>query len=293
MKKFLMILFVAVMSILLVVPAFAEGAHDDKIVLNDSTEINLKVMDNFKADTSVDSMLHAYTDADAGIDGGSLAWKENADGRYLEIITGGGGISAMTYACKGAGGEYSMFVNSRGKEDYQLNTRTKAYVFKVRTAQAVNFSPEPQLWDGGGAVQAYLSSTGDPIVLVGADGVPMKAKLVYSGWNRYTIHIPANFDGYVIVPTSRFTDDNTEGSAGSWNAGALAGHGYIWGFPIFVQTCGEYNATLNIDDIYYVCASDSLPNWGELPTATADVSVIAYAAAAITGLGALVIAKKR
>ena len=80
MKKFLMILFVAMMSIMLVVPAFAEGAHDDKIVLNDSTEINLKVMDNFKADTSVDSMLHAYVDAEAGIDGGVLL-----DWRVVEI----------------------------------------------------------------------------------------------------------------------------------------------------------------------------------------------------------------
>ncbi|MBR3750894.1 MAG: hypothetical protein IKK58_03900 [Clostridia bacterium] len=289
MKKFLMILFVAVMSIMLVVPAFAEGAHDDKIVLDNSTEINLKLMDNFKADTSVDSMLKPWDDGN----GATAAWKENADGRYLEITTAGAGINSMTYACNGAGGEWSMFVNSRGEEDYQLNTRTKAYVFKVNTTKAVNFAPEPQLWDGAGAVQAYISASGDPIVLVGADGVAMKAKLVRSAWSRYTIHIPANFDGFVIVPTSRFTDSNAEGSTGSWNAGALANHGYIWYFPLFVETCGEYDATLNIEDIYYVCATDSLPDWGELPTATADVSVIAYAVAAITGLGALVVAKKR
>ncbi len=136
----------------------------------------------------------------------------------------------------------------------------------------------------------------DGIRLVSADGVtiPEFSELPYRG---YAINIPVGFDGWVFIP---FTCMKIH-CADAANGGSQINFDAVFDMPSFCGTAigdEETFAILEIDNLFL--SSAELPEIEEEPSddddeqeSTADVSVLAYAAAAITGLGALVVAKKR
>lgn len=95
------------------------------------------------------------------------------------------------------------------------------------------------------------------------------------GNSKAAVIVPAGFKGFIYWPLSAYSGDvanaeklNIDIRFGAWS-------------PLPNEPAG---------DIYYVL--DSAQFVDDITT-TADISVIAYAVAAITGLGALVVAKKR
>ena len=98
--------------------------------------------------------------------------------------------------------------------------------------------------------------------------------------------LPAGFEGFVLIPLANMQQ--------SWSSNMLDNStASFTGF-------GWQNSAINvsIDNIFFYGANvngncEAADLLGEGATDSADVSVIAYAAAAIVGLGALVVAKKR
>lgn len=100
-----------------------------------------------------------------------------------------------------------------------------------------------------------------------------------SGAENSSILIPAGFEGYIYVPVANINKQ-------------------IWGNTVASDLSGVTFIELDVRPQFDGDASgsyivDSFALTDELPTSTADFSVIGYALAAITGCGALLFAKKR
>ena len=234
-------------------------------------------------------------------------------------------------------GSWADFVNNRGAQG-AINADTIGLVFSIATDSEVLFSIDGILWDEANGAACQIATNGDDVFLV-QDGEVSVAD-IDNGVYRNTIVIPANFDGYVILPTSRlaYNDANTGiAQEGSWNSGNLAGKVYFWQIATYFQNNDGAASVIELKDIYTLnepatpentestapentestepentestepsdepteeiseqpseeTTNDAGDN-GDDSTDTADLSVIAYAAAAITGLGALVVAKRK
>lgn len=303
MKKFLMTLFVAVMSIMLVVPAFAtEGATGDKITTPSGAEINLIVWDSFGAVPAGDGEGFFWLDTascpDASVKVDASSNDANAKSVYYTTDPNAMFVNAALNPQHSNGKAYSDFVNNSRNESV-LNANTKAFVLRVKTNKEILFGLNGNIWDGGSAKGCQLAATGDPIWLIDAETALVKNAKINTDPYRNTVIIPGGFDGYLVLPTSRiatamtWTNNEPDGPAtvGNWNSGELAGFVYFWQWFTYFQQTGDSAATIEVMDMYIV--NDTLPTLADEDYATADVSVIAYAVAAITGLGALVVAKKR
>ncbi|MBR3750895.1 MAG: hypothetical protein IKK58_03905 [Clostridia bacterium] len=298
MKKYLMILFVAVMSVMLVVPAFAaEGATGDKITTPSGAEINLTNWDSFAAVPVGDTGFFWIDPGCAGAVAEIKASSNDANAKSVYYTTDPTCmyINVALNPTHGAG--YADFVNNRG--DSGIGANTKAIVMRVKTNREILFGLNGNIWDGGSAKGCQLAATGDPIWLVDAETSLVKNAKIHTDKFRNTVVIPGGFDGFLVLPTSRiatemtWTNNEPDGPAtvGNWNSGALAGFVHFWQWFTYFQQTGDSAATIEIMDMYVV--NETLPTLADEDYATADVSVIAYAVAAITGLGALVVAKKR
>ena len=100
------------------------------------------------------------------------------------------------------------------------------------------------------------------------------------------VDIPAGFDGYLFIPFSSMRAFNDDTVTGATNALCMIKDIH------FAGTCNNTPTILEIDNLCLAADLTVDPNL-DGGQDTADLSVIAYAAAAITGCGALVVARKR
>ncbi len=130
----------------------------------------------------------------------------------------------------------------------------------------------------------YIMSVDADVKLVEADGNVIDDVTVATPFGgQGGVIIPAGFEGYVYVPFAAYILNG--GSDAFDAAGGVATPIYALGTDVVNLTIGEFLA--------YTGEVTGAPAGDDEQESTADISVIAYAAAAITGLGALVVAKKR
>jgi hypothetical protein len=123
-------------------------------------------------------------------------------------------------------------------------------------------------------------------ILVGTDGSKPAINTADGGGMaaNSALIIPVGFKGYAYFPFANLTIE----APANWNRPAFTGFENIKNIEFDIRCSLDDHAAFAGTD--YVI--DSLSIADEV-TETADVSVIAYAVMAITGLGALVVAKKR
>ena len=88
-----------------------------------------------------------------------------------------------------------------------------AYIMKIKNGEGeVGMTPASIAFDSNGNT-FYAGITGNdeayPIALVANDGTVYRAESYYSV-DRYFFTVPANFDGYVVIPYDRLTADLSE-----------------------------------------------------------------------------------
>ena len=123
-----------------------------------------------------------------------------------------------------------------------------------------------------------------PVVLVSADGKMSNASEKAAGnYRNWGVVIPAGFTGWVFFPFAR----TNELGNGNYLSNTV--------FYMEYQAGSAFDFTINrvalADTMELVQGAGDLDGFESKDTA--DFSVIAYAVAAITGCGALVVAKKR
>ena len=96
-------------------------------------------------------------------------------------------------------------------------------------------------------------------------------------WGQGGIEIPAGFEGWVYIGFDQYVPNDGTGSE----------------VPFDSENYGVAAASFAFYNISSITHGGEFYAYSSEVTDTADISVIAYAVAAITGLGALVVAKKR
>lgn len=132
----------------------------------------------------------------------------------------------------------------------------------------------------------YIMAVGEQYALVDMDGNVVNEDTVETPFGAQGgVVIPADFEGYVYIPFGMYF---LNGGTDAFDAaGGVATPIYALGVEVVDLTIGEFFAWSG------ELPQESADNNDDEQESTADVSVIAYAAAAIAGLGALVVAKKR
>lgn len=244
MKRTLKILLIAttVIAMLLGLSLTASAAdYTASVITVNGGILKLNVLDNF-ADVSPLLLETPYST-------GAVDFISTSAGTALKMdIAAGQNFAAPAYKAWD-GTNSSQFVHKTSASD-------KYYVLNVTFSGSAVFAFEPTFTGEGSAFeglsqQTYLSASGDDIYLVDNNGITYEATVAYqSSVNRYAIdNIPANFNGYVVIPTSRFTADYNQNSVGSWNSGSLEGYVKMWIMNFYIG--GESGTAVNVNDVYY------------------------------------------
>ena len=121
----------------------------------------------------------------------------------------------------------------------------------------------------------HVLATGKPVILCPLSGEPQNVNTEYSdGLNQGIIIVPAGFEGYIYIPFNAYITNDGNNAAFDVTVNPPA-------TPIYVLGLG---APAGFGEIVA---------YSEGPQGTADLSVVAYAAAAVTGLGSLLFIRKR
>ena len=244
MKRSFKTLLIAatVIAMLLGLSLTASAAdHTASVITVNGGTLKLNVLDSF-ADVSSSLLESPYSS-------GAVEFVSTHSGTALKMdIAAGQSFAAPAYNAWD-GTNSSQFVHKTGAED-------KYYVLNITISGSAVFSFEPTFTGEGSAFaglsqQTYISASGDTIYLVDNDGVTHEAAVEYqSGVNRYAIsNIPAGFNGYVVIPTSRFTADFNQNSVGSWNSGSLEGYVKMWIMNFYIG--GDSGTAVTVNDVYY------------------------------------------
>lgn len=167
-------------------------------------------------------------------------------------------------------------------ESNALHAEATYFGFKIKNSASEEFAIAPEfITDDGGEWNTLLQGhnteeeiAADPIYLLSKKSGKVAAKEVAQANDHGNAAvIPANFDGWVFFPMARINDSTKLFKSFQFTGNNAEGTEY----------------TIVIDNFAY--AKNLTVTEGE--TETADVSVILYAVAAITGCGALAIRKKK
>lgn len=165
-----------------------------------------------------------------------------------------------------------------------LQAESTYFGFKIKNncAAELAFGPDCQQVDQKDIWGTWLSNNNtdedkaaNPIYLITSDGKVAAEEVGHTDGHGNVAIVPANFDGWVFYPMARM------------NNGAAT----VMSFQ-FTGNCDEgVEYSVQIDNFAY--AKDLKVKTDEQPAPTADVSIIMYAVAAVTGCGALAIRKKK
>ena len=214
---------------------------DAKLTAAGGTKMDVVLLDGF--DYSSEGINLGFWD-DGKEDSPFRASTTITDGK-LNLTTGPNGVSA---AWVQYGGSFPAFINADGKK---ISANTTALILKASTDNTMNFAFEADRWNGGTTVATYLTASGDDILLMDEEtGLLTVATVTRSAWGRHVIALPANFNGHIIIPTSRFSTSSEADAVGDWNSGSAEGFCYFWTLKPFVEADYTKPATLSIDAIY-------------------------------------------
>ena len=265
MKKFVIALCVFALCCTLCVSAFAVGTeavaktknHDIKVtVIDDFSTYSGEVTECGNASYAFDGKKLTFTIASNGV-----AYGGPTGDAYKSPAASAEGINALYNSAKYIGMRVKNVGGVAVSIALEKNDGNDAWM--------------TQLWKDEGCM---LASESTGIVNAGYEDIGN----IYRG---KAVTIPANFDGWLFIPFSSLrisVDENVTGDRTNDRCIMSA-----------IRFCGinsnDKDAVLEIDD--FCLTAEDLVADGNKPTA--DFSVIAYAVAAITGCGALVVAKKR
>lgn len=129
----------------------------------------------------------------------------------------------------------------------------------------------------------HVLSVDRDVILETADGTVTVVKTeLHSGFGQGVFTVPAEFEGYVYIPFTTFAQNGLLDTVFDYENKQPATFIYAIGDGVPV-TYGEF---------YAYSGTYTPDNSGE-PSDTADVSTIAYAVAAIAGLGSLTVLRKK
>ncbi len=176
--------------------------------------------------------------------------------------------------------------------DNTISTGKDGIAFFVKNGDTENVASIAFGFNGSDGV-GYMLSEGADIVLVDMEGNATDDVTGFDGgFQQGAIEIPAGFEGWVLVPFDIFViNDGSYSDVGfDYEQYGVAAISFAVASATEITYGGDFYA-------YDVVEAGDQPgddnNNDDEQESTADISVIAYAAAAITGLGALVVAKKR
>lgn len=215
--------------------------------------------------------LYSFADLPNGDTTGSAIGLWYPGGDYNVTVTDG--AITMSDACWGAFPSFSddQKATLSGKDGF-------GFYFKASESDAeicYGFN------DNGS--QNYVLAEGKDILLAAADGTVTTVQTVLnSSYGQGSILIPANFEGYIYIPFANFTKNGTTDQFFPNDGSA------VMNTPIFVIGSGvpiTYGEIVSYSGTY----TPSSEPGGE----TGDLSMVAYALMAVTGLGSLTVLRKK
>ena len=265
MKKILVFICAAIMLCTVALSASAAGAVGTAYTIEyTGISIDIDIIDDFSSYSGTST----YGDFTYNFGDGKLS---------LQIPTGGWGWEGPSYESPSLEleGLEAAYNNATyiGLSVKNTGDATGVLCFEDRVADPTSFAM--QVWGMEGV--KLVSSEG----IVDATGYSVPSR-------RYGIEIPGGFEGWIFVPFTVMKIQHADAGLNQDNYAAK------FEAPWFTGTAKDDGqvAVLEIDNVF-LSGDELVMNESEPVNPTADVSVIAYAAMAITGLGALVVAKKR
>ncbi|MBR3751331.1 MAG: hypothetical protein IKK58_06105 [Clostridia bacterium] len=262
MKKTLIFICVAIMLCTVALTASAATVGTAYTIEYSGISIDIDIIDDFASYSGTST----YGDFTYNFSDGKLS---------LQMPSGGWGWEGPSYespslALEGLEAAYNN-ATYIGLSVKNTGDATGVLCFEDRVADPTSFAT--QVWGMEGV--KLVSSEG----IVDATGYSVPSR-------RYGIEIPGGFEGWVFIPFAAMKIQHADAGLNQDNYAAK------FECPHFTGTAKDDGqvAVLEIDNVF-LSSDELVMNESERPTA--DVSVIAYAAMAITGLGALLVAKKR
>ena len=283
MKKFVIALCVFALCCTLCVSAFAAPKQGGVTV--GENHINVTVIEDFTGTSSSDNFANGSA--------GDEYWKYEFNGKTMAItLTGKDGVNCLYHMAAGEGPALAADADTKAA---WANAKYVGYQIKNGSGQEVVLATESTVVNTDGSLNEWGAlfqhhNTEDeiaqwPIVLIAADGTRSNGTEKTAGNGRGTgVAIPAGFTGWVFFPTARMNG---------------LGEGCYFKNTCFYMDYDTENTpfTFLVNRVALADTMELAQGAGDLDgfesTDTADFSVIAYAVAAITGCGALVVAKKR
>ncbi|MBR3750653.1 MAG: hypothetical protein IKK58_02680 [Clostridia bacterium] len=175
------------------------------------------------------------------------------DDRTIKIELEDYAFSGVYYCCTpDNGGSWNPYLN------YENNFySSSAYIMKIKNgAGEVGITPASIAFDSsGGTFYAGITANDEayPIALVNADGTIYRAESYYS-IDRYFITIPANFDGFVVIPYDRLTADLSEGTEEA-EGDLMSYHNdndyrFFWALGMQVESLAEGTVFFEFEGVY-------------------------------------------
>lgn len=277
MKKFVIALCVFALCCTLCVSAFAAPKQGGVTV--GENHINVTVIEDFTGTSEKDNYSHEDY------------WHYVFNGKTMNIkITGNGSGLWHNSANEGpalpADDDTKAAWASAKYFGYQIKNGSKEDI-TVAPESTVIIATSGEVKDWGALMQNHNSEEEMaqwPVVLVSADGKMSNASEKAAGnYRNWGVVIPAGFTGWVFFPFAR----TNELGNGNYLSNTV--------FYMEYQVGSAFDFTINrvalADTMELAQGAGDLDGFESKDTA--DFSVIAYAVAAITGCGALVVAKKR
>jgi len=264
MKKLVSIITVCLMVVLLAFAVYAAESTVSNVTMNGQTDVSLSVLDDLST-APAEALVVAYGN------GATMVGVDTSLGRgYKMTVAGDTGVIVGRHK-QTVGSWWAPYV---GKG---LTVATEAIAFRVTAENEILFGFEPYFisdtdLDGNG-VDAFMSMTGDEdVILITAAGEATEAIVEWSAWNHAVVKLPKNFDGFIIVPTSRMTEINAYNSTGTWGVegSQLEKVTNIWQINYFLQNYGTGGLpSLTVHDVYFT--NNALP---AVPSITAAPTVV-------------------
>lgn len=281
MKKFVIALCVFALCCTLCVSAFAAPMPGGVTV--GGNHIDVTVIEDFTGTSSSDNFANGNA--------GEEYWKYEFNGKTMAIkLTAKDALTCLYHMAAGEGPALAADADTKAA---WANAKYVGYQIKNGSGQEVVLATESTVVNTDGSLNDWGAlfqhhNTEDeiaqwPIVLIAADGTRSNGTEKTAGNGRGTgVAIPAGFTGWVFFPIARM-NGLTEGC-------------YFKNTSFYMDYTAE-PFTFLVNRVALADTMELVQGEGDLDgfesTDTAEFSVIAYAVAAITGCGALVVAKKR